>query len=196
MRSQATLAFDLSRLVDAITKVDGVLGIILFGSAAREQQDEYSDYDLLVLFRDEESLWSQWNSLYERVGELRLLVHVIPKTLREFRESTEPTFLDSVQKDGKILYLKYPLEAPTQILGLKQTTLIRFSMANLPQSKKMALTYRLYGKKKSSGILNLCAGRKVGPGCILVPTEHTTRILEVLREYRVDVKTYQLYTGL
>jgi len=93
MKSQEELAFDLGRLVDAITKVDGVLGIILFGSAARGDLDEYSDYDLLVLFRDEKSLWSQWNAVYERVGELRLLIHVIPKTIQEFREATEPTFL-------------------------------------------------------------------------------------------------------
>ena len=194
MKSQTELAFDLSRLVDAITKVDGVLGIILFGSAARGDKDEYSDYDLLVLFRDENSLWSQWNTLYEQVGELKLLVHVIPKTIQEFREATEPTFLESVLKDGKILYVKYPLEAPVHILGLKPVALVAFSMKNLSQSEKMALTYRLYGKKgKTSGILSVYEGQKVGPGCILVPAEHAARILEVLREYKVHWETAQLY---
>ena len=194
MKSQIELASDLGRLVDAITKVDGVLGIILFGSAARGDQDEYSDYDLLVLFRDEKSLWSQWNTLYEQVGELRLLVHVIPKSIREFREATEPTFLESVLKDGKILYLKYPLEAPVHILELKPVTLIAFSMTNLSQSEKMALTYRLYGKKgKTSGILSVYEGQKVGPGCILLPAEHAPRILEVLREYKVHWEAAQLY---
>jgi len=194
MKSQKELGFDLSRLVDAITKVDGVLGIILFGSAARGHLDEYSDYDLLVLFRDEKSLWSQWNTLYERVGELRLLIHVIPKTLQEFREATEPTFLESVLKDGKILYVKYPLEAPVQILGLKSVSLIAFSMTSLSQSEKMALTYQLYGKKgKASGILSVYGGQKIGPGCILVPAEHETKILEVLREYKVRWEAAQLY---
>jgi len=197
MKSQAKLAFDLGRLVDAITRVDGVLGIILFGSAVRGERDEYSDYDLLVLFRDEKSLWSQWNTLFEQVGELRLLIHLIPKTLQEFTETTEPTFLESVRKDGKILYLKYPLEAPVHILGLKPVTLIAFSMTNLTQSKKMALTYRLYGKKKgASGILSAYGGRRVGPGCLLVPTEHAARILEVLREYKVNVEVDQLYARL
>jgi len=195
MKSQAELAFDLSRLVDAITKVDGVLGIVLFGSAARGDQDEHSDYDLLVLFRDEKSLWSQWDTLYEHVGELRFLIHVIPKTIQEFRETTEPTFLESVLKDGKILYAKYPLEAPVQILGLKPVTLITFSMTNLSQSEKMALTYRLYGKKgKASGILSVYEGQKVGPGCILVPAEHAARILEVLRKYKVYLEATELYT--
>ncbi len=84
--------------------------------------------------------------MYERVGELRLLIHVIPKTIKEFREATEPAFLESVLKDGKILYIKYPLEAPVHVLGLKPVTLITFSMTNLTQSEKMALAYRLYGK--------------------------------------------------
>jgi len=194
MKSQTKLAFDLSRLVNAITKVDGVLGIILFGSAARGDRDEYSDYDLLVLFKDEKSLWTQWDRLYEQVGELRLLVHVIPKTLKEFRETTEPTFLESVLKDGKILYMKYPLDAPVQLLDLKPITLIAFSMTNLSQSEKMALTYRLYGKKgRAAGILSIYRGQKVGSGCILVPTEHSAKVLEVLLEHKVSGEATQLY---
>jgi len=58
----------------------------------------------------------------------------------------------------------------------------------------MALTYRLYGKRgKTSGILSAYGGQKVGPGCILVAKEHSPRILEVLREYKVNLEAVQLY---
>ncbi|MGQ9543434.1 MAG: nucleotidyltransferase domain-containing protein [Candidatus Bathyarchaeia archaeon] len=195
MKSQREQVYDLSRLVDAIVRVDGVVGIILFGSAARGDLDEYSDYDLLVLFTDEKSMWSQWDKLYEHIGELRLLVHIIPKTVKEFRESTEPTFLESILKDGKILYMKYPLEAPLYMLGSKSFTLITFSMASISQKGKMSLTYRLYGKGgRPRGVLSVYGGRKIRPGCILIPTEHTQKILEVLKEYKVKWETIKLYT--
>lgn len=41
---------DLSNLIKAITDVEGVIAVILFGSRAKGDPDEYSDYDLLVVF--------------------------------------------------------------------------------------------------------------------------------------------------
>jgi len=83
------------------------------------------------------------------------------------------------------------------MLGLKPVALIAFSMTNLSQSEKMALTYRLYGKrKKASGTLSVYRGQKVGLGCILVPAEHAPRILEVLREYKVRWEAAQLYARI
>lgn len=47
----------MREVVDAIRGVDGVVGIVLFGSAARGgQADEGSDLDLLVLFESERKL--------------------------------------------------------------------------------------------------------------------------------------------
>lgn len=194
MRSQERLAFDLGRLVDSVKGTDGVLAIVLFGSEARGVSDEYSDYDLLVLFKDRQSMLGQWEKLFERVGKLRLLVHVIPKTLQEFEEKTEPTFLESLLRDGKILYLKYPLEAPAQLAGLKPVSLISFRLSKLRQNEKMMLIYRLYGKKGGAeGMVAAANGVKLGAGCILVPSEHVGSILDAFREYGIEVKVMQLY---
>ena len=76
--------YDLSGLVTLITSIDEVIAIILFGSIARRDCNEYSDYDLLVIFKDKESMWSRWNELFRRVGRLNLLIHLIPLIMKNF----------------------------------------------------------------------------------------------------------------
>ena len=56
MKSARQLESILPELVGAIKTVEGVVGIILFGSAARGEADEGSDIDLLVLFEDEDKM--------------------------------------------------------------------------------------------------------------------------------------------
>ena len=40
---------------------------------------EYSDYDLLILFRDRRSMWRRWDSLFKIAGEMEMNLHLIPK---------------------------------------------------------------------------------------------------------------------
>jgi len=58
---------DLSEIVDVVSKVQGVVGIFLFGSLARGDFDEYSDYDLLVVFEDKVLMWRSWDELFRVV---------------------------------------------------------------------------------------------------------------------------------
>jgi predicted nucleotidyltransferase len=101
--------------VDAISPIEGVLAIILFGSRAKGKADEYSDYDLMVIFRDKSSMWAAWKELFKRVGRLRILAHVIPKSLDEFFKM-EPTLFEEIRSHGKVLFLRYPLSMP-MLLG-------------------------------------------------------------------------------
>ena len=61
---------DLSKMVDVVSKVQGVIGVFLFGSLARGDYDEFSDYDLLVVFVDRAVMWRNWDALFEAVGGL------------------------------------------------------------------------------------------------------------------------------
>ena len=72
MKSKNELKSDLDRLTKAITSVEGVVAVILFGSRARGDYDEYSDYDVLVVFQSDEVMWRNRRKLYENVGKLGL----------------------------------------------------------------------------------------------------------------------------
>ncbi|MEM3088597.1 MAG: nucleotidyltransferase domain-containing protein [Candidatus Bathyarchaeia archaeon] len=108
MKLKSESESDLDKLVDAISRVEGVLAIILFGSRARGNYDESSDYDILVIFKDDETMWKNRKKIYENVGPLRLFTQILTRSIRELREESDPTFLRSVMKHGKLLYGRYP----------------------------------------------------------------------------------------
>jgi predicted nucleotidyltransferase len=186
--------YDLSNLVEVISSISEVIAIILFGSIARGDYDEYSDYDLLVIFKDKESMWKRWNEVFKKVGELKLLIHLIPKSLEEFLNS-EPTFLTEIFKHGKLIYAKYPYQFYMKPLNLKHMLLLVYNMRNMKQKDKMKLFYKLYGKKenKSAGLVNRLDGLKINNGCIIVPEENSEVILKVLKEYGTEVKALKIY---
>ncbi|MCS7137946.1 MAG: nucleotidyltransferase domain-containing protein [Candidatus Caldarchaeum sp.] len=185
------LDYDLSRLVDAIASVEGVLAVILFGSVARGEYDEFSDYDLLVLFRDEECMWRGWDTLFQRVGELRLPVHVIPKTLEEFKEKTEPTFRSEVMTTGRIIYMRYPLQTPCIFAAAKPHVIIAYSLSKLKQREKMRLIHELYRKRDNA--LSRARGWKISDSVLIVPREGFNEMMKVFEKHRVKpiiIETY------
>ncbi|MEM2446806.1 MAG: nucleotidyltransferase domain-containing protein [Candidatus Bathyarchaeia archaeon] len=194
MDSKRRLEYDLSSLIEEISSIREVIAIILFGSRARGDYDEYSDYDLLVVFTDRESMWRRWSELFQKVGSFSLLVHLIPKSLSEFT-SSEPTFLGEVLKHGRLLYSKYPFQSSLVPLNLQRVKIISYSMRRLKQEDKMRLIYRLYGKKgdENKGLVKKLRGLKVCEGCIIMPEENAGAVLEALRKQGVEVKSFDAY---
>ncbi|MEM2180576.1 MAG: nucleotidyltransferase domain-containing protein [Nitrososphaeria archaeon] len=194
MNLKEKLEYDLNNLVEAISSIKEVLAIILFGSIARGDYDEYSDYDILVIFKDKESMWKNWDELFKRVGRLNLLVHCIPKSLEEFLKS-EPTFLNEIFRNGKLLYIKYPFQAYMRPLDLKPYKLITYNMSGLRQEDKMKFYYKLYGKNSSSniGLVKKVGGIKVSEGCLLIPENSFEIIKEILNKFNVKFNIIEIY---
>lgn len=194
MNLKEKLEYDLNDLVEAISSIKEVLAIILFGSIARGDYDEYSDYDILVIFKDKESMWKNWDELFKRVGRLNLLVHCIPKSLEEFLKS-EPTFLNEIFRNGKLLYIKYPFQAYMRPLDLKPYKLITYNMSGLRQEDKMKFYYKLYGKNSSSniGLVKKVGGIKVSEGCLLMPEDSFEIIKDILNKFNVKFNVIEIY---
>lgn len=195
MSLRRRVEYNLSRLVDVISKIEGVIAIILFGSLARGDYDEYSDYDILVVFRDRDVMWRNWDRLFSEVGRLRLLIHLIPKTYEELLNS-EPTFLNEIYKYGILLYSKYPFKIKLGHIGLKHRKLIIYSLRGLRQSQKSKLLYILYGRRslKKDGLVSEIGGEKLGEGCIIIPAEHTNRILKIFMQFNLKPRIIDIYT--
>lgn len=184
---------NLSRIVNSITKVTGVIAVILFGSRAKGNYDEYSDYDLLVVFEDDEIMWKNRRKLYENIGKLGLLTQVLTRSLKELWEKTEPTFLQSILKHGIILYLRYPLEAPALLQSLQPMAIVIYHLKGLTQNEKMKIIYRLFGKQKIKGIVQRKGGRKLGYGCFIIPTESLEESLQILNQYNIKFEITTVY---
>ncbi|MDW7977971.1 MAG: nucleotidyltransferase domain-containing protein, partial [Candidatus Caldarchaeum sp.] len=168
-----------------------VLAVILFGSVARGEYDEFSDYDLLVLFRDEECMWRGWDTLFQKVGELRLPVHVIPKTLEEFEEKTEPTFRSEVMTTGRIIYMRHPLQTPCIPGAAKPHVIIAYSLSKLRQREKMRLIHELYRKRDNA--LSRAGGRKISDGVLIIPRDGLKEVMKVFEKHKVKPTTLETY---
>jgi predicted nucleotidyltransferase len=182
---------DLSKIVNAASKIQGVIGILLFGSLARGDYDEYSDYDLLVLFEDKTLMWRSWDELFQAVGDLKLNLHVIPETLEELR-TANPVFLNELFKHGKVLFARLPLEVFLQPLKLESFCLISYDMSGLSYRDKMKLIYSLY-RKGGVGAVATMGGIKLSDGCVLIPSSSGDEITAMLSSFDVEAKKLEIH---
>jgi len=193
MRLKETHVSDLGEIVNAVSKIQGVIGILLFGSLARGDYDEYSDYDLLVLFEDKASMWQSWDELFQAVGLLRLNQHLIPETLEELK-AANPVFLNELFNHGKVLFARFPLEVFLQPIRLEPFCLIIYDMSGLSSRDKMKVTYLLY-RKGGVGALAKMGGVKLSDGCVLVPNSVSDEIVGILSSLGVEAKKLEIYVS-
>jgi len=198
MQLRSEVKSDLSDLVKAMANVEGVIAIILFGSRARGDYDEYSDYDLLVIFEDEEVMWRNRRKLFENVGKLRLFTQVLTRSIKEFAEKTEPTFRQNILEHGKLLYMRYPFEAPAFCGNLRPMAIVSYDMKGLSQAEKMKVVYRLFGKKGKGqsvcGVVEEKRGVKLGDGCFMIPMETLEKIAQIMNEFSIRFKVLKMYS--
>lgn len=193
MKLKSELESNLSKLVEAIACIEGVVAIILFGSRATGNYDKYSDYDLLVIFQDEDTMWKNRRTLFENTGKLGLFTQVLARSKKEFMEKTEPTFRQSILEQGTLLYLHYPFKAPAFSQNLKQMAIVKYKLERLPQNEKMKLIYHLYGKKPKKGIVQQSGGIKLGDGCFMIHIEKLENVIQILKQYNIQPKITKVY---
>jgi predicted nucleotidyltransferase len=179
---------DLDKIAKAVSAVEGVIAAILFGSRAKGNADEYSDYDVLVIFQSDGAREKNWDELYERVSKTGLFAQVSARSLKEIRERTEPTFLQEVLKHGRVIFSRYPFEVPAAISG-RPMRIVTYNLRNLTHADKQKLCYRLFGKRTKrhsyEGEVAKLGGIRLGDGCIMVPEEKYAEISELLKAYNV-----------
>jgi len=193
MRLKERHVLDLSKIINVVSKIQGVVGVFLFGSLARGDYDEYSDYDLLVVFEDKASMWRNWDELFQAVGNLKMNLHMIPQTLEELK-ATNPVFLEELFKHGKVLYARVPIEVFPKPLKLEPFSLVFYDMSCLSYRDKMKISYFLY-KKGGGGAVAKMGGIKLSEGCILVPSKVGDEIIDTLSAFSVDVKKMEIHVS-
>jgi len=191
MRLRERHVLDLNNVVDAVSRIRGVIGIFLFGSLARGDYDEYSDYDLLVVFEDKALMWQSWDELFQAVGSLKMNLHVIPETMEELK-AANPVFLNELLRHGKVLFAKFPLEVFSKPLKLEPFSLISYGMSRLSYKDKMKVVYFLY-RKGDGGVVAEMGGIKLSERCVLVPSNVCREIIDKLSAFGVDVKKLEIY---
>jgi len=184
---------DLNSVVDVVSRIRGAVGVFLFGSFARGDYDEYSDYDLLVLFEDKALMWQNWDELFQSVGSLKMNLHVIPETLEELK-TANPVFLGELLKYGRVLFARFPLEVFSKPVELELFWLIVYDMSSLSYRDKMKVVYFLY-RKGGVGAITKMGGIKLSESCILVPSNKGDEIVSMLNSFGADAKKLKIYVS-
>jgi predicted nucleotidyltransferase len=193
MRLKEQQNLDLNKIITSVSKIQSVVGIVLFGSQARGDYDEFSDYDLLILFENKPLMWENWDELFQVVASLNMNLHAIPETLEELKNAN-PVFLDELFRYGKVLFAKMPLEVYLQPLNLKSFSLITYDMRNVNYADKMKASYFLYSKG-GAGAVAKAGGTKISDGCITVPSDMADEIIRVLTSLGVQTIKTEIFTN-
>jgi hypothetical protein len=179
----------------ALKTVEGVIGIILFGSFARGEADEGSDIDLLVLFENEKKMRENEWEVTRRIPShiFAQSICVCPSTLRRMN----PVFVQSVFKEGIILYLRYPWVLPSRLANTVESLLVTYSLKGLSQHAKQRVDYKLFGKTigehRYPGLVEKCGGKRLGRGCFLIPKENAKAVLNFLTEHNIKHEFLDVY---
>lgn len=100
---QSLLRTELDRLVEGLKKA-GARKIILFGSLARQDADEESDIDLIVVMDTPKRFVDRLALVYDELVP-RVATDVLVYTPEEFEElrQTRPFIMEAIE-EGKVLY--------------------------------------------------------------------------------------------
>ena len=195
MKSAKGLESSLSEIVDTIKTVNGVIGIILFGSVARGDHDEGSDIDLLVIFKDQDAMRKNEWEVTRRIPSdvFAQSICVCPSTL----EAMNPVFLQSIFEDGVILYMQHPFTLRLKSAGVAPYLIVSYGLGALSQREKQKVDYQLFGRVAEghsyAGLVEKHGGRRLGRGCLLIPTQGSESVLSLLDERGLKYDLLEVY---
>lgn len=191
---QSQIREKVERVVNRMKNLDGITGVVLFGSYSRGDFDEGSDVDLLLTFKDKTKLNKSLNEVYKITAKSDLPFQAIGLTLEELRSSP---LLESVLRDGRICYAR---EDVRKLLTTKRKSyaLVTYSTANLNSKEKVTFSQRLEGRGKGKyrydGLVQELGGYKVGRGVIMVPLENLKTLTKCLEEKEIDYIVRYVWT--
>lgn len=111
----------IAQLTETIVSKFAPLRVVLFGSRARGDADESSDYDIMVEFDGEVSIPSLRTSIYDAIHARKLSADIHVRTSKRFYEMrNDPGYLDwDIAREGRVLFERggaFPLR-PSQIVA-------------------------------------------------------------------------------
>jgi len=187
----------LKTITRQLSEIKEVLAVILYGSYAREDYSVRSDVDLFMIVDnkiDKSIIEDKIIELENRTGRS---IQPTIRTRKEVKE-TDSGLLQNIFQEGKILYLREPLEIKTSLL-LKQKPFILFTfkLKNLSQKEKVRFNRGLYSQEKKKykyqGLLKKIGGEKLTPGCLLIPYGEKEFVEKLFHKFNLQYKEIKIW---
>ncbi|MCD6521317.1 nucleotidyltransferase domain-containing protein [Candidatus Calescamantes bacterium] len=185
-----TISRELSRLKE-------VVGVILFGSYARGDYGARSDIDLFILVDNSANKEKIEDTIIKLENKISRSIQPTIRTKKELKQ-TDTGLLQNIFQEGKVLYLREPLEIESALL-LKQRpyVLFTFELKNLSQKEKAKFDRKLYPHAihgyKYPGLLQKIGGEKLSSGCVLVPFKEREKMEKIFRNFKVKFNEIKIW---
>ena len=120
--------------------------------------------------------------------------------MNELKE-TDTGLLLNIFQEGKVLYLKEPLDIGVNLLLQQKPYFIySFSLGNLDQKTKAKFNRELYESKSKQyayqGFLQEIHGQKLSKGCVLIPFNKKKPLDKFFKKYKTSVHSQQMRNTL
>ena len=185
----------LRKIVSALSNINDLKAIILYGSFARGDYGPRSDIDLLLIVTKKESFESVQNAIISL--ELGRNIQPTIRTEKELSE-TDSGLLQNVFLEGKILFLREPLDLNvSMLLNLRPFLVYTFDLGKLDQKTKAkfnrAFYLRMHKDYKYPGALDKMKGEKLASGCIMVPFSEKKDIEKFFGSFKIKFKAVRIW---
>lgn len=187
----------LKKITEELSKIPEISAIVLYGSFARGENTSRSDIDLLILTTKEEIQKEIQDKIIELEGAID---RSIQPTIRSFSElkKTDSGLLQNIFMEGRVLYLKEPAEIPSALLLQQKPYLVySFKLNNLDQKEKARFNRSFYEQKrkgyKYKGLLDELGGKKLSPGCVLIPVDEKGKIEKFFKKFKIRYEQLKIW---
>jgi predicted nucleotidyltransferase len=187
----------LKKITKELSKIVDVKVVILYGSFARGEYTSRSDIDLLIITTKRKTQRDVQNKIIDLESKIERNIQPTVRTISELQK-TDSGLLQNIFKEGKILYLKEPAEMPSALLLQQKPYLIySFKISNLSQKDKVRFNRTFYEQAKKgykyNGLLNELAGKKISPGCVIVPISQKEKIEKFFKKFNVSFEQLKVW---
>jgi predicted nucleotidyltransferase len=141
----------ISDFVERGSKIENVISMILFGSAARDEMNRGSDIDILVLVDEPEpGSMEELKRIEREVESHGFNLELVIMTPEEFK-TADKNFMENIIRDGILLFGK-PIQLKALDLELHPYVIFIYSLKELRNPDKMRLYRALYGRKTTKAV--------------------------------------------
>jgi len=196
---KAYASYFVAYLLSNLENTGDIERIVLYGSVARGEATKESDIDIFIEIKKKtKKLEKEIKEIIEKFYQSREAVLFKAKGIEnKFNVKIGDLkywkdLYKSIASTGIVLY--GPYEAKELPSGVNHFIIVFWERI---RKNRGAFLNKIYGfkfKKKSYvGLLSRIGGRKLGKSCIMVPVQYKKDIFKLLRKYRVNAKTIEIF---
>jgi len=187
----------LNKIAKALSAIEDVKAVVLYGSFARGEYTSRSDIDLLILTTEKKTSEVVQDKVIQLEQETGRNIQPTIRTLEELQK-TDTGLLQNIFQEGKVLYLREAADIPSAILLQQKPFLVyTFQLNSLTQKDKAKFNRQLYQQTrkgyKYKGLLQGLGGQKLSAGCVLVPHTEKQKIEKFFRQFKVQFSQLKVW---